>query len=125
MGDNRTDIKKTTFNITRSTRMLENVLVNQMDIPKANFHRRAIDYYLANEPDVHPWLKITRRSDPHYIKKEMTDQIYLDGEREAQLLEVARQHECGLTIVLFQALLTYCSVQAPLILGGEIIINEN
>lgn len=54
------------------------------------------------------------------------EQIYLDEEREKVLIEIAEScsvegAKCGINIVLFQALLTYCVVQAPIVLGEETI----
>ena len=110
--------KKTSFNLTKATLLLENEILNNMDISRATFHRRAINYFLENDGAVHPYLLIRDRSDPNYVHKDAMEQIYLDAERESALLEVSRKNgNCGITTVLFQALMTYCSVIAPVVLG--------
>ncbi|MEG2821274.1 MAG: hypothetical protein RR869_01390 [Lachnospiraceae bacterium] len=38
-------------------------------------------------------------------------------EREKALKKLAEENDCEITIVLFQLLLDYCCVQAPIILG--------
>ena len=110
-------MKKTSFRVTKATLELENALIQKMDIPRTTFHRRMIDYYLEYDRTVKPQLLIRKMTDPNYIQ-----QIYLDEKREQLLLEVAEeqarvhQKKCGINIVLFQALLTYCVVMAPVVL---------
>lgn len=107
--------------MTRSTLLLENEILSHMDIPRTTFHRRAIDYFIENGEEVHPYLLIKEHSDPHYVKKTATEQVYLDEERKSQLEEIAAKYGCGYTIVLFNALMTYCSVMAPVILGKDTV----
>lgn len=119
-------MKKTTFNVTKSALELENLLIKKMDIPRTNFHRRMIDYYLEFDRTVNPYLLIKKRNDPNYVRKDAVEQIYLDEEREKVLTEIAESYsvegaKCGINIVLFQALLSYCVVQAPIVLGEETI----
>ena len=112
-------MKKTSFRVTKATLELENALIQKMDIPRTTFHRRMIDYYLEYDRTVKPQLLIRKMTDPNYIQKDEMEQIYL---REQLLLEVAEeqarvhQKKCGINIVLFQALLTYCVVMAPVVL---------
>lgn len=114
--------KKTSFNLTKATLLLENEILNNMDISRVAFHRRAINYFLGNGGSIHPYLLIKDRSDPNYVHKDAMEQIYLDAERESALLKVSEKYDnCGITIVLFQALMTYCSVMAPIILGDEAV----
>lgn len=122
-------MKKTTFNVTSSALELENVLLKKMDIPRTNFHRRMIDYYLKYDREVNPYLLIRKRSDPNYVKKDLVEQIYLDEDREKALMEIAERYssegaKCGTNTVLFQALLSYCVAQAPLVLGEETVNKE-
>lgn len=119
-------MKKTTFNITKSALELENVLIENMDIPRTTFHRRMIDYYLKYDRTINPYLLIKKRSDPNYVHKDAVEQIYLDEVRGAGLMTVADNYttetvKCGINTVLFQALLSYCVVQAPLVLGEDTI----
>lgn len=107
---------KTTFKITASLLALENEILGNMDIPRTTFHRRAIDYFLQNGNGIHARLLITKRDHPDYVKKEATEQIYLDDRRKELLKIIAEKYGCGVTIVLFQVLLDYCCVQAPIVL---------
>lgn len=115
-------MKKTSFRVTKATLELENALIQKMDIPRTTFHRRMIDYYLEYDRTVKPQLLIRKMTDPNYIQKDEMKQIYLDEKREQLLLEGAEeqarvhQKKCGINIVLFQALLTYCVVMAPVVL---------
>lgn len=113
--------KKTTVKVTKSTQLLENEILKHMDIPKATFHRRAIDYFIGQGGEIHPHLLIKERKDPHYVCKNAVEQVYLDEERKAALEKVADKYGCGYTIVLFNALMTYCSVMAPIILGDDTV----
>lgn len=114
-------MKKTTFNLTKATKLLQNELVKKMDIPKTAFHRRAIDYFISSGGEIHPHLKITNRADANYVKKDDIEQIYIDEKREQQLLEIAEKNDCKITILYFQALMSYCSVMAPVVFGEETI----
>ncbi len=116
-------MKKTSFKITRAALELENALIQKMDIPRTTFHRRMIDYYLNSDRSVRPELLIRKMTDPNYVVKDVMEQIYLDETREKLLMEAAEeqsrlhQKKCGINTVLFQALLTYCVVMAPMVLG--------
>lgn len=119
------NIKKTSFKVTCSALELEDEILRHVDIGRTLFHRRMIDYYLAYDRSVHPRL-LKNPTEEGYAEKRATEQIYLDEERELLLKEVARQHstkkkKCTVSVVLFQALLTYLSVQAPLVLGEEAV----
>lgn len=113
--------KKATVNVTNSTLILENEILGHMDISRTAFHRRAIDYFIKNGGAVHPYLLIRDRNDPHYVKKNAVEQVYLDDDRKAALEKVAAEYGCGYTVVLFNALMTYCSVMAPVVLGEETV----
>ena len=115
-------MRKTSFGITRSALELENLILSNMDIPRTVFHRRMIDYYLKYDGTIHPNLLIKERSNPQYVHKDKMEQIYLDEERETGLMEIVKKYDgkIGISAVLFQALLTYCIVQAPIILGEDI-----
>lgn len=115
--------KPTTFHVTKSTVLLENEILAQLDIPRLTFHRRAFRYFLDNDIKVHPNLLITERKDPRYIRKTATEQTVIDNDMKAALEEAAERNNCGITIVMFQALMTYCSVVAPIVLGDDVIAN--
>lgn len=114
-------MNKTSFRITNATQVLEKILVLKMDVPRNTFHRRAIDYFIESGERVHPHLLIKTRNDPNYVKKDKMEQIYLDDDRKAALERIAEKNGCGITIVLFQALMSYCNVMAPIVLGEETI----
>lgn len=110
-------MKKTSFKLTKSLLDLECEILSHMDIPRTTFHRRAIDKFIREGGTINPRLLVTKRNDPQYVKKEEIEQIYLDEERENQLREIADQNNCTVSVVLFQALLDYCCMQAPIVLG--------
>lgn len=110
-------MRKTSFNVTKSALQFENILIKELDIPRTTFHRKMIDYFIQEGAIVHPYLKITKRSDPNYVKREEVEQIYLDEKRELQLREVAEKNDCKLGTMLFQAMLTYSVAIAPEVLG--------
>lgn len=107
---------KTTFNITSSLLELENQILENMDIPRTVFHKRAIDYFLTHGKEINERLLIKKRSHPQYVIKDATEQIYLDEDRKNKIKEIAEEYDCGITIVLFQILLDYCCLQAPIVL---------
>ena len=108
-------MKKTSFRVTKATLELENVLIQKMDIPRTTFHRRMIDYYLEYDRTVKPQLLIRKMTDPNYIQKDEREQLLLEVAEEQEKIH---QKKCGINIVLFQALLTYCVVMAPVVLDS-------
>lgn len=112
-------VKKTSFKTTASAAQFVTILIHEMDIPRTSFHRKMIDHFIENELEVHPLLKIRQRKDPHYIKREETEQIYLDEAREMQLQEAAEKNNCSISAVLFQAMLSYSIAIAPDVLGKK------
>lgn len=111
--------KKTSFRVTSSALQFQNILVKAMDIPRTTFHKKMIDYFLKNEMGIHPSLLITNRTDPNYIKKDATEQIYLDVIREAELQKVAEKYGCKIGTILFQAMMEYSVSIAPEVLGKD------
>lgn len=119
-------MKKTTFNVTVAALELENLLIEKMDISRASFHRRMIDYYLKYDRTINPNLLIKKRNNPNYVKKDTVEQIYLDENREKALAKIAEKYStkdsrCGIGTVLFQALLSYCVVQSSIVFGEGFI----
>lgn len=112
-------VKKTSFKATASAVQFVTVLVHEMDIPRTSFHRKMIDYFIENDLEVHPFLRIRQTKDPYYIKREETEQIYLDETRELQLQEAAEKNNCSISAVLFQAMLAYSIAIAPEVLGKK------
>ena len=114
------NMKKTSFTITTSTAILQYEILKAIgDMSKIGFHRRAIDYYLKYDRSVHPDLLITERKNPRYVRKDTTEQIYLDDDRFKEIKKVAAELGCPHTIVLCHALMSFCSIQAPLVLDQE------
>lgn len=114
--------KATTFNITEMLKYMEMEILRKTELPRTLFHKRAIEYFLAGDQKVEERLKITKRSDPRYVKKTVTEQIALDRTLEKKLLAVAEREECGITVVLFQALLNYC-LKCANVLEQDVIDN--
>ena len=60
-----------------------------------------------------------------YIIKSEKEQIYLDQEREEKLRELAKKltqekkQDVTITILLFQALVSYLAVVYPVVIGDE------
>lgn len=108
--------KYTSVKVTQSTKVLESEILRHMDISKLAFHNRAIDYFYEHG-EMHPHLLIKERKHPNYVKKSAVEQVYLDMAHKKKLLEIAEKNNCGYTLVFFNALITYCSVMAPIILG--------
>lgn len=113
--------KITSLKITKSTKMLMDILIQQMDIPRTFFHRRAIDYFLENHLEIQPELLIRERSNPKYVKKDAVETLYLDDARKEKLKKIAEENGCGYTVVVFNAFMVYCSVVAPAVLGDNTI----
>lgn len=105
----------TSFKITVSVRYLETEILNETGLPQTVFHRKAIDDFLKGDGKIDEELKITKRTDPQYVKKSYTEQIYLDEVREKKLEAVAEKENTKKTVVLFQALLNFCLKNAHLI----------
>ena len=78
-------------------------------LTKTSFQRKAIDYYLLHgDGKIEDSLKIKERKNPYYVKKSVREQIYLDQSQRFYLQKIADENHVGITIVLFQALITYC-----------------
>lgn len=108
-------MKKTSFKITASVKYIEEEILKETGLSQAVFHRKAIDYFLNGEQLVNKEFLKTRakKEEPDYIKKSITEQIYLDEEREQSILTCAEKNSttetvCKKTTVLFQALYDYC-----------------
>ena len=112
-------IKKTSFAVTRSALDFEKLILSYMDIKRTTFHRKMIDYYFKNQIRVHPYLLISDKTDPHYIRKKAVEQIYLDSVREEKIQKEAEMYGCRTGVILFQAMMSYCLAVAPEVLGTE------
>lgn len=110
---------KTTVGITEATKILIDQLVKEMDIPKTTFYKRAISYFIEYDSTIHPYLLITKREHPNYVRKIINEQIYVEENSVEKLKEIAKENNCKWTITIFQALITYCCVMAPVILPPE------
>lgn len=107
--------KLTTVKITSKTKYLEEIICKITGMAKAEFFRRAIDSFIENEEIVEDELKITKKTDPDYIVKDERELIYLDDVRRDKLEEIALQQNTGITIVIFQALLNYCTKMSSIV----------
>lgn len=111
--------RKTTLKVTKATMLMENLLVKRMKISRTEFHRQAVDHFLEGDQLIYEELLIRNWRDPRYVHKDALEQVYLDLGREAALRVVADRCGCGITIVIFQALLEYCDYLAPQLLKPE------
>lgn len=113
-------MEATTFKITTSLQYLEGEILKKTGMLKTAFHKHAIQDFLAGDQKIEERLKIRRFSDPRYVKKDALEQIYLDSFYKEKLKEVAEREGCGITVVLFQALLDYC-VKCSFVLEVETV----
>lgn len=112
-------IKKTTFKLTESALQFENLLLEELEIPRTVFHRKMIKYLCENGIEVQPCLKITNHTDPNFVRKDAMEQVYLDEKSRMLVEDAMRINECKAGAVLFQALLSYSIAIAPEVLGKK------
>ncbi len=104
--------KKTTFYITEELRDLMYFLMEKEDLPKINFFRRAINMFLEGTQKIDSRILITKRSDPAYIKRDICEPFYMDLKQYHEIEQVAKEQNCKMAQVVFQALVDYCSTLA-------------
>ena len=112
---------QTTAKITESLKLLEDTILENMDIPKTVFHKRAIDYFINNQHPINERLLIRKRLEPSYVKKDALEQFLLDDRRHEEIMRLAEEYKCGKTILLFQILLDYCCAIAPAVLDEQLL----
>ncbi len=112
--------KKTSFLITESLAYMTQEILNVTEIPRTLLHKRAFAEFLEGDQVVNERLKITNRKDPRYVHRTHTESIYLEPEQEVGLAEAALKNGCGITLVMFQALMDYCTNHAD-VLDREVL----
>lgn len=104
--------KKSLFSsyISKEVNEVAEYLIRREEISKVVFVRRAIRSFMDSEQVIEPRVKITRRTDPDYIKREILFVTYMEEEQKQQLKRVAADQNCTLSQVFFQVILNYCAV---------------
>lgn len=85
-------------------------LAEREEITRVVFVRRAVRYFMDGDHTVAARLRITKRSDPEYIKRGRLFSVYMDEEQMKQLKQVAEEQKCTLSQVFFQVILNYCAM---------------
>lgn len=114
--------KPTSFNISETLKYVENEILKESGLSQVAFHRKAIDYFIEGDHTIDEDLRITKRTDPRYIKKPVLERIYLEEEQRIILEQIRIEQNTNLTTLLFQALYDYCVVNCK-ILSDEILQN--
>lgn len=99
-------------------------LIEREEINRVVFVRRAIRYYMESDRNIEPRLRITKRSDPDYVKRGAFVPVYLEQETREQLEWAAQEQNCTLSQAFFQAILNYCAVLVSLDQSGMEIRRE-
>lgn len=108
-------MRKTSYTVTSSLQYLEDAILDVTKMSDIAFQLKAVDYFLEGDQKVDPDFKITKRSDPKYIRKIAKKNIFLDKERDEKLRRIAEKESCGITTVLFQALYNYCLAMSDMV----------
>lgn len=101
--------KKTSFKVPESLQVIEQMILDNTDIPQAVHHRRAYDKFLNGDRMVMDRLLITNRKDPGYVKKNALEQTYIYVDQYDEFQKIAEIYHCNNTTLYFQALLNYYS----------------
>lgn len=104
--------KQVNFYITKELKDLIYFLLEKEDLPKVNFFRRAIKMFLEGDRKVDPRILNTKRSDPTYIRRDIREPFDMDFEQYQALEELAKEKNCKMAHIVFQALVNYCSALA-------------
>lgn len=99
-------------------------LIGREEISRVVFVRRAIRYYMESDRSIEPRLRITKRSNPDYVKRGALVTVYLEQETREQLEWAAQEQNCTLSQAFFQAILNYCAVLVSLDQSGMEIKEE-
>lgn len=99
-------------------------LIEREEISRVVFVRRAVRYFMESDRSIEPRLRITKRSDPDYVKRGAFVPVYLDQETRDQLEWAAQEQHCTLSQAFFQAILNYCAVLVSLDQSGIEIKEE-
>lgn len=107
--------KRTRVCITSSLQKLMYAVIEEIGYSKTTYLYRAIKTFLEGECEIDERLRITKRTDPLYVKKDVTEQILIDCEQDKILDELAGKIDVKKTVIIFQALLNYTCVNAELL----------
>lgn len=116
----------TTIRLTKGMRYIENALIKETGMNKKGFHRKAYESYIAGDHTIDDQLKITKRKDPDYISKSVTEQTFIDDDIKLEMKKIAREQGVKYSTVLCQAITNYCIELSPMLPDGMIdaIIEE-
>ncbi len=107
----------TTYKVTRSMFIIEHRLLKETGASLVAFQKKAIATFLRGDCKVNPRLKIRAYTDPDYVRKTVREQIILTEAENEALEEVAADEKTTKTVVIFQAMLNFCEMQARLLWG--------
>lgn len=89
-------------------------LIKRNGWTKSTFMSRALDYFFSGEMNIDERFLITKRSDPNYVSRDGMLNVRIEKEQFEQIEKVAQMYDCKFTIVVFQALFDYCSLEIEL-----------
>lgn len=107
MADRMTSIK-----ITTTVAYMQKEILKQSGLSRAVFHRKAIDHFLKSDMIIDTQLRITKTTDPGYVRKPILEHVYLDAERREKLEAASVVTGVGITTLIFQAIMDYCMEMA-------------
>lgn len=96
------------FYITQGVKDGIQLLVERTDIPKTRLYNRAYKNFLEKrDRTIDPRIKIKKRSDPQYIRRDVLVNDYIVKDLYIEMKEVAKENECSVGCVLYAALVSY------------------
>lgn len=107
--------KMTSIKITTNVAYMQKEILKVSGLSKTVFHRRAIDHFLEGDMIIDKELKITKRTDPGYVRKPIMEHVYLDAERRRKLESAAAATGVGITTLILQAIMDYCVEMAQIL----------
>lgn len=118
--------KSSQYMITISLKYLQDQVLKITGYTKTMYQYKALEYFLSGDRKIDDRLKITARTNPLYVHRDMRDQIYLDPVQHEEIKKIAEKEEVKISVVLFQAMLNYTCIQANFLgIAGQIISNDN
>ncbi|WP_033125280.1 hypothetical protein [Eubacterium sp. ER2] len=118
--------KSSQYTVTAALKYLQNEVLQITGYTKTMYQYKALDYFLSGDRKIDDRLKITARTNPLYVHRDVRDQIYLDPVQHQEIKKVAEAEGVKISVVLFQAVLNYTCIQANLLgITGRIINNDN
>lgn len=107
--------KMTSIKITTTVAYMQKEILKVSGLNKTVFHRKAIDHFLEGDMIIDKQLKITKWTDPGYIRKPILEHVYLDEERRRKLESATAVTGVGITTLILQAIMDYCIEMAKIL----------